>query len=162
MSVHTDCACLLVISCVQLGIYDQHLYIAALAEVCHGRRAGTAQSSQDRLHQTPAYAQPAPQTLPDAPQRQTHAPVPKSAPALTGLNKLQLQIPAAADTQAASTPALTTGSRNLEAVAGKAGSPVQKDLKSLIHEEFARLMASKTYAPNEAAVLAVKNVSEQH
>lgn len=121
--------------------------------------AGTAQSRQDRFQQTPAYAQPAPQTPPDAPQRQTHATVPKSA--LIGLHKLQLQTPAAADTQAASTPALTTGSRNLEGVAEKAGSPVQRDLKSLIHQEFARLMASKTYTPNEAAVLAVKNVSEQ-
>lgn len=142
-------------------LYDQYLCIAGFnIEVSVMAHTGTAQSSQDRSHQTPAYAQPAPQTVPDAPQRQTKAPVPQNA--LAGFHKLQLQAPAAADTQASGMPALTAGAKGLKAAAGNAGSPCQKDLKSLIHHEFARLMATGTYTPNEAAVLAIQIVSHQH
>ena len=66
---------------------------------------------------------------------------------------------------ASGTPAIasvSTDGRESKLTAGQAGRPVQNDLKSLIHQEFARLMATKAHTPNEAAVLAVQNVSQQN
>lgn len=123
---------------------------------CCGVHTG---SNQD---ETPAYEQRPPQTPPAAPQRQVKATAPASA--LAGFQKLDLQTPAGDGTKAAGTPAVasdSTDAMSSEATAGQVSRPGQKDLKSLVHEEFARLMASKAYTPNEAAILAVQNASQQ-
>ena len=145
--------------CARTRSVTSIIAIASVAELCSSCCAGTPQSSQGRFDQTPAYAQPALQIPPAAPQRQTKAAVPASA--LAGLQKLQLHTPAADRTKASGTLAVSTETRGSKGAAEQAGRPDQKDLKSLIQREFARLMATKTYTPNEAAVLAVKNVSQQ-
>ena len=54
----------------------------------------------------------------------------------------------------------STAAMSSEAIA--VSSRGKTDLKTLVHEEFARLMASKAYSPNEAAILAVQHVSQQN
>lgn len=139
------------------------MHAAKCCAATHGSCCGVhTGSNQDRPDETPAFEQRPPQTPPAAPQRQAKATVPASA--LAGFQKLQLQTPAADCTKAAGTPApasVSADTMSSVATAGQAGRPGQKDLKSLVHEEFARLMASKAYTPNEAAILAVQNVSQQ-
>lgn len=109
--------------------------------------------------ETPAHAQSDVQTPPAAPERQAKPAVPASV--LSGLQKLQFQTPAPEGSTAASTPVLTDGVQGSAGIAGQANAGGKKDLKTLIHQEFGKLMATKKYTPNEAAVLAVKNVSRQ-
>lgn len=120
---------------------------------------GTMQGSAQEGDHTPAYAQSAVQTPPAAPQRQSKAAV--SATAHTGLQKLQLHKPAPEIKEATGTAAAGSGDGESARTAEQTGKAGQKDLKTLIHQEFARLMATKTLTPNEAAVLAVKNVTQQ-
>ncbi len=121
-----------------------------------GMRAGSLQASQQATHDTPAPAQAVTHT-PSAPQRQAKSNV--SASALTQMHKLQLHSPSTESTQGVTTPAAAakqagngTGARSADAAAG------HLDAKTLIHQEFARLMTTKKYTPNEAAVLAIQNV----
>ncbi|KAA6423321.1 MAG: Peptide-N(4)-(N-acetyl-beta-glucosaminyl)asparagine amidase [Trebouxia sp. A1-2] len=119
---------------------------------------GSLQASQQATHDTPT-AQAVTHT-PSAPQRQ--AKYNASASALTQLHKLQLQSPSTEGTQGVTTPAAaarqagnSTESQSAYVAAG------QLDAKTLIHQEFARLMTTKQYTPNEAAVLAIQNVRTQ-
>ncbi|KAL0026255.1 hypothetical protein WJX77_006348 [Trebouxia sp. C0004] len=120
---------------------------------------GSRQASQQATHDTPAPAQAEPQT-PSAPQRQakSHA----SASALTQMHKLQLQSPSTESTQGEMTPAAAARQAGKSTVARLADAAAgQLDAKKLIHQEFARLMTTKKFTPNEAAVLAIQNVRTQ-
>ncbi len=113
--------------------------------------AGSLQASRQATHATPAPAQAELQT-PAAPQRQTKSSA--SASTLTQMHKLQLHSPFTESTQGVMTPAADIGTvaQPADAAAG------QPDAKTMIHQEFARLMTTKKYTPNEAAVLAIQNV----
>ena len=138
--------------------------------------AGMAQGSEA----TPAHANPTSncQTPPAAPQRQDKAAVPAST--LAGLQKLQLQTPAALSlgspaaasgvqttsqgstsesAEAACLSASATDGHELAGTASPLCSAKQKDVKAMIHQEFARLMATKKYTPNEAALLALQKIT---
>jgi rRNA maturation endonuclease Nob1 len=118
--------------------------------------AGSLQASQQATHDTPAPAQAVPQT-PAAPQRQAKSNA--SASALTQMHKLQLQSPSTESTQDVTTPAAAAKRADNSTVARSADvAATQLDAKALIHQEFARLMTTKKYTPNEAAVLAIQNV----
>lgn len=116
--------------------------------------SGTAQEQASDA--TPAQAQAHHET-PAAPQRQ-HKPNDFSSVA-TPMERLQLQTPSAAAEGAASTSTqgIVTGSSTAQA---KGTAVKQTDVKTLIQQEFARLMATKQYAPNQAATLAVQNLSK--
>ena len=78
----------------------------------------------------------------------------------TPMERLQLQTPSAAAEGAASTGTKEriTGS----SIAQARGTALkQTDAKTLIQQEFARLMATKQYTPNQAAMLAVQNLSKR-
>ena len=125
---------------------------AKQSKECHDVYAGTMQGSQQPCDRTPAYAQSAVQTTPAAPQRQSKAAV--SATALTGLQKMQLHTPAREGAEG-------SDAKEMAGTAEQTGKAGQTDVKALIHEEFAILMATKTLTPNEAAILAVKKVTQQ-
>jgi len=113
--------------------------------------AGSLQASQQATHDTPAPAQAVPQT-PAAPQRQAKSNA--SASALT-----QMQSPSTESTQDVTTPAAAAKQAGNSTVARSADvAATQLDAKALIHQEFAKLMTTKKYTPNEAAVLAIQNV----
>ncbi len=97
---------------------------------------------------------------PAAPQRQdkpsAHANV------LTQMHKLQLQTPSGDERQGANTPvaAVSKAEQGRTAQSGGVLAADQLDVKALIQQEFARLMATKDYMPNQAAVLAVQNITK--
>ena len=121
-----------------------------------GMCAGSLQASQQATHDTPAPAQAELQT-PAAPQRQAKSNA--SASALAQMHKLQLHSPSTESTLSVMTPAAAAKQAGNSTVAQSADAAAgQLDAKRLIHQEFARLMTTKKYTPNEAAVLAIQNV----
>jgi hypothetical protein len=121
-----------------------------------GMCAGSLQASQQATHATPAPAQAELQT-PAAPQRQAKSNA--SASALTQMHKLQLHSASTESTQGVMTPPAAARQADSGTVAWSADAAAgQPDAKTLIHQEFARLMTTKKYTPNEAAVLAIQNV----
>ncbi len=75
------------------------------------------------------------------------------------MQKLQLQSPSTESTQGAvTTAAAAKQTENRTEVRSADVAAGQLDAKTLIHQEFARLMTTKKYTPNEAAVLAIQNV----
>lgn len=117
---------------------------------------GSVQASQQATHDTPAPIQAELQT-PAAPQRQAKSNA--SASAFTQMHKLQLHSPSTELSQGEMTPAAAAkqAENSTEAQSADVAAD-QLDAKTLIHQEFARLMTTKKYTPNEAAVLAIQNV----
>ncbi len=75
------------------------------------------------------------------------------------MHKLQLHSPSTDSTQGVMTPSAAAKQAENGTVARSADAAAsQPDAKTLIHQEFARLMTTKKYTPNEAAVLAIQNV----
>ena len=74
------------------------------------------------------------------------------------MERLQLQTPSAERAAFTGTKEQVAGSSTAHAQ----GTAVkQTDVKTLIQQEFARLMATKQYTPNQAAMLAVQNLSKR-
>ena len=105
---------------------------------------------------TPAQAQLTCQT-PAAPQRQ-HNPVERGKSTIQPI-KLQQQTPSISAQAAACATAERQGTPTQPAQTSEMPAVGQRDVKVLIQQEFARLMATNEHTPNQAAILAVKHVS---
>lgn len=77
------------------------------------------------------------------------------------MHKLQLQTPHVEGTQAV-TPFQGGPTKNMDRRAAEQPADAlasKTDLKALIHQEFATLMATQEYTPNQAAALAVQRAT---